>query len=218
MHRALVFTARFLVGFWLVLIIALLSLLIFNAPSVPNLAPFESVSIKAHNSRIYLPNRSFTCTETEQQFLCQTKIQNRPLDLSFTKGTGYNKYDLSNCRVLYNGQPANCQRWGGNYAPILAFSFEITGLNLNSQQLQEIKQKNWAINIFMPLGETGLMRISLWLSVAAGISIAFLTSLHPKLRRAQLTKLLACLGSGLGTTLLVMLLFTVLLLWLGYAD
>jgi hypothetical protein len=218
MHRASVFfTARFVVGFWLALIIALLSLLIFNAPSVPNLAPFESVSIKAHNSRIYLPNRSFTCTETEQQFLCQTKIQNRPLDLSFTKGTDY-KYNLSNCRVLYNGQPANCQRWRENYAPILAFSFEMTGLNLNSQQLQQIKQKNWAINIFMPLGETGLMRMGRWLSVAAGISIAFLTSLHPKLRRAQLTKLLLCLGSGLGTTLLTMLLFTVLLLVLGYAD
>ena len=42
MHQALLFLSRFSVGLWIVLVGAFLSLLLSNAPNVPNTAPFAS--------------------------------------------------------------------------------------------------------------------------------------------------------------------------------
>uniref|UniRef100_UPI00286D2A1A hypothetical protein n=1 Tax=Chamaesiphon sp. OTE_75_metabat_556 TaxID=2964692 RepID=UPI00286D2A1A len=104
MRRTTLFLSRFMIGLWVMLIISFVSLLIFNAPSVPSKTPFASVSIQPNSgSIVYLPNQIFTCTETKEQFQCQTKIQARLLDISLTKGRDY-KYFLSNCRALYDGR------------------------------------------------------------------------------------------------------------------
>lgn len=199
MRRAVLFLSRFIFGLWIVLVVAFLSLLLFNAPSVPDTAPFASVSIKAENNRtVYLPNRIFTCNETEQQFQCQTTIQNRLLDLSLTKGTDY-KYYFSGCRTLYDGQPVGCQKTGQTYAPILADIYEITDLELSLQQLQEVEQEYWGINTLMQLGELRLMWIVGALSLAAGISAAFLAWFHS----GRFTKAFTSFACGLGMHSLV---------------
>lgn len=194
MRRAVLFLSRFVLGIWIVLVIAFLSLLLSNAPSVPDTAPFASVSIKTKaSSIIYLPNRIFTCTETEQQFQCQTTIQNLLLDLSLTKTSNY-KYSFSNCRAFYNEQSIGCREIGQTYAPILSGSYEITDLGLSPPQLQEVKQKYWGINTLMQLGEIGLMRIGTGLSLAAGISAAFLAWFHP----GKFSKAFASVACGFG--------------------
>lgn len=193
MPQAVLFLSRFLFSLWIVLVGAFLFLLLCNAPSVPN-TPFASASINTNNSSdIHLPNRIFTCTETEQQFQCQTKIQNRLLDLSFTKGSDY-KYGLSNCRALYDGQSVGCQETGQTYAPMLKSIYEITNLGLSPQQSQAVKQEYWGINALMQWGELRLIRISTGLSLAAGISIAFLAWLHP----GKFSKAFAGFADGFG--------------------
>ncbi len=179
MRRAVLFLSRFVFSLWIVLVGAFLSLLLSNAPSVPN-TPFASVSIKTEYSTIYLPNRIFTCTETGQQFQCQTEIQDSLLNLSLTKGSDY-KYDFSNCRALYDGQSVGCRERGQTYAPILSEMYEITGLGLSPQQIRAVQQEYWGINALMQLGELRLLWISTGLSLAAGISGAFLTWFHPGL-------------------------------------
>ncbi|NJR52558.1 MAG: hypothetical protein HC780_26285 [Leptolyngbyaceae cyanobacterium CSU_1_3] len=178
MPQAVLFLSRFLFSLWIVLVGAFLFLLLSNAPSVPN-TPFASASINTNNSPdIHLPNRIFTCAETEQQFQCQTTIQNRLLDLRFTKGSDY-KYSLSNCRALYDGQSVGCQETGQTYAPMLKSMYKITNLGLSPQQSQAVKQKYWGINALIQWGDLRLIWISTGLSLAAGISIAFLAWLHP---------------------------------------
>ena len=194
MRRAVLFLSRFAISLWIVLVVAFLSLLMLNAPSVPNLTPFAGISIKTPNSSIiHLPNRTFTCTETEQQFQCQAKIQNRLLDLSLTKGSDY-KYDLSNCRARYDKQSVSCQETGQNYAPILSRMYQITGLGLSAQQLQAVKQKYWGINALMQTGELRLMWISTGLSLAAGLSAAFLVWFYP----GKFSKAFTSLACGFG--------------------
>ncbi len=194
MRQTVLFLSRFWISLWTVITISFLSLLIFNAPNVPNTAPFVSISIAAGNgSTLYLPNRIFDCAETDQQFQCQTKIQNRLLNLTLTKGSNY-KYDLSNCRALYDKQPIGCQETGQTYAPILAKMYEVTDLKLTPQELQAVQQKYWGINTLIQLGELRLMWISMGLSLAAGLGAAFLAWLHP----GKFSKAVASLACGFG--------------------
>lgn len=199
MSRAVLFLSRFVISLWVVLVVAFVSLLLFNAPSVPNTTPFASVSIKTKNNpTIHLPNRIFTCTETGQQFQCQATIQDRLLDLSLTKGSDY-KYYFSNCRASYDSKSVGCQKVGQTYAPILSETYEITDLELNPQQLRAVEQEHWGINIIMQLGELRLHWISTGLSLAAGIGAAFLAYLHP----GKFSKAFASFACGFGMNHLV---------------
>lgn len=198
MRRAVLFLSRFLLSLWIVLVGAFLLLLLPNAPSVPN-TPFARVSIRTeHNSTISLPNRIFTCTETAQQFQCQAELQNRWLDLTLTKGKDY-KYNFSSCRALYGRQAVGCQDKGLTYAPILSQMYEITNLGLSPQQLQAVQQQYWGMNALVQLGELRLLSISAGLSLAAGMSAAFFTWLHP----GNLSKGFASLACGCGMYQLV---------------
>ncbi|GAB4386007.1 MAG: hypothetical protein Kow00121_51740 [Elainellaceae cyanobacterium] len=198
MHRPVLFLSRFALSLWIVLVTAFLSLLLTNAPSVPT-TPFASVSIASDSSSaVYLPNRIFTCTETDQQFQCQAEIQDRLLDLHFTKGIDY-KYDFSSCRASYDGRSVGCQKTGLTHAPILAGIYEITNLELSLQQLQAVQQQHWGINTIMELGELRLLWISTGLSLLAGISVAFFAWFHPGL----LSKGFASIACGFGMYQLV---------------
>ncbi|MBW4563370.1 MAG: hypothetical protein KME32_19925 [Mojavia pulchra JT2-VF2] len=194
MRRAVLFLSKFVISLWTILVVSFLSLLIFNAPNVPNTAPFAEVSIKTNNgSTIHLPNRIFNCTETGQEFQCQANIQDRLLKLTLTKGSEY-KYDLSNCRALYNNQPIDCSEKGQTYAPIIAKIYEITNPELTPQQLQAVRQKYWGINALKQFGELGLMWISTGLSLVAGLNAAFLAWFYP----GKLSKAFASLVCGFG--------------------
>jgi hypothetical protein len=181
MHQVLLFASRFIQSLCVVLVGAFLSLLLSNAPNVPVNTPFASVSIKAENSSaVYLPNGIFTCTEIGQEFHCQTKIQGRFIKLNLAKGIN-SKYELSNCRALYDGESVGCRETGQTYAPILSKTYEITDLKLSSQQLQAVRQEYWGINVFQKLGELPLLWFITGLSLAVGISATFFTWLHPNL-------------------------------------
>jgi len=170
---------------------------VFNAPGVPN-TPFASVTISTgQGSPIYLPNRSFSCVETAQEFQCQAEIQNRVLTLSMTKGINY-KYDLRNCRAQYDDQAVVCSEKGLAYAPMLAEMYELA-LDLPPQQRQALQQKYWGINALMALGELRLFWISTALSLIGGFSLAFLTWLYP----GSLSKGFASLVCGLGVYRLI---------------
>ena len=199
MRRTGLFLARFAIALWIVLISAFTFLLVFESPSLPN-TPFASVSIQAGNdSSIRLPNRIFTCTETDSQFQCQTEIENRPLDLTWTKGSNY-KYELSNCQAIYAGQAFGCEMTGGDFVRGWQFHYTITSnLGLSSQQLQALKQEFWGINALMRVGEVRLFWLSTGLSIAAGITAAFLAWMHP----GNLSKAFASFVCGYGTYRLV---------------
>lgn len=193
MHRRMLFMAKFLLGFWIVITAGFLVLLLSNAPSVPVNAPFASVSINAgENALIYLPNPSFNCTETEQEFQCKIEIQNQLLDLAWDKGNDY-LYDLTNCRAQYDGQSVDCQATGQEYAPITAYTFEISGLALSPQELQAVRQEYRGINILMQ-SEFRLFWIVTGISLIGGIGSAFLTWFYP----GPFSKAFASFATGLG--------------------
>lgn len=199
MRRTVLFLSRFLVGLWIVLAVSFLCLLVFNAPNVPSKTPFAGISIKTENSStIHLPNRIFNCTETGQQFQCQTNIQDRLLELSFTSSSHY-KYELSDCRALYDKQAIGCSEIGQTYAPMLSKLYEITDLKLSPQQLLAVKQKYWGVNALAQLGELRLMWIGIGLSLAAGLSVALLVWFYP----GNLSKAFTSLACGFGVYRLV---------------
>ena len=179
MRRALLFLSRFVLSLWAILVVAFLILLLSNAPNVPISAPFAGVSINpGDGSSIYLPNRIFSCAETEQNFQCQATLQGQQLDLVLDKGSEHAR-DLRNCQAQYDSRSVGCQETGMTYAPILANNYEVTHLRLSPQALQAIQQKYKGINTLKQLGEIRLFRISSGLSLAAGISAVFFTWLHP---------------------------------------
>ena len=200
MPRAVLFLSRFLLSLWIVLVSAFLGQLLSNAPNAPGI-PLASVSINTGgNSTVYLPNRLFNCTGTEQQFQCQTEIQERQLSLSFTQGSDYSNYpyDLGVCSALYDGQEVSCRQisdW-----PILGLStYEIRDLGFSQKQLQAEKQKYWGINLLLELGEPGLSRISTGLSLVGAICVALFAWFHPGL----LSKTFTSFACGFGMYLLV---------------
>ena len=198
MRRAVLFLARFILGLWTVLVGAFLFLLLSNSPFVPDV-PFGTISINAEpNATVHLPNRIFTCTETEQQFQCQAEIQNRSLDLSWEKGNEY-QYALENCRAWYGGQSVGCE--GGIMSLVLGLpdSYEVRDLGLSPRQLQAVQQEYWGINTLVELGEVRLLLISSGLSLVAGISVACLAWLKP----GVLSKGFASFACGWGMYLLV---------------
>jgi hypothetical protein len=199
MHQAVLFLSRFVISLWAVLVVSFLSLLIFNAPNVPSTVPFAGVSIQSNNgSTIHLANRIFNCIETGVEFQCQTNIQDRLLKLNLTKGSEY-KYDLRNCRALYNNQSIDCSQTGQTYAPILADIYEITNLELSPQQLQALKQEYWGVNALMQFGEMGLMWMSAGLSLVTGLNAALLSWVYP----GKLSKVFTSLVCGFGMYRLV---------------
>lgn len=197
MRPAVFFLSTFVISPWTILVISFLSLLISNAPNVPHTAPFAGVSIRPDiESIIHLPNRIFNCTQTDQEFNCQTKVQGRLLNLNLTKGSQY-KYDLSNCRALYNNQSVGCLETGpGNapYAPIISKIYEISNLKLNPQQLNAVRQEYWGLNTLMELGQTRLMWISIGLSLVASFNAGFLAWFYP----GKLSKAFTSLICGFG--------------------
>ncbi len=203
------------------LLIGFVSLLMFNAPSVPSKTPFASVSISTKSSStnsssiVYLPNQIFTCTETKEQFQCQTKIQARLLDLSLTKGRDY-QYDFINCRALYDGQSVGCREVGQTYAPVASELYKITDPGLSFQQLRALKQEYWGINMLMPLSEDRLISICTELSLVTGIIVAFFVWFHP--RNFGFTSFAGGIACGFVTAALASLLFFLMLLQLGYID
>ena len=198
MRRAVLFLSRFILGLWIVIVGAFLFLLLSNSPFVPDV-PFDSVSINAEPiATVHLPNRIFTCTETEQQFQCQAEIQERSLDLSWEKGNEY-QYDLENCRAWYDGQSVGCEDRETILAMRLFNSYEVTDLGWSPQQLQAVQQEYQVINALVELGEPLLLLIGTGLALVAGISVACLAWLKP----GSLSKGFASFACGWGMYLLV---------------
>ena len=193
MRRAALFLARFLLGLWTVLVGAVLFLMLINDPSVANV-PFARIAIEAEPiATVHLPNRIFTCTETEQQFQCQAEIQARSLDMSWEKGNEY-QYQLINCRAWYGGQSVGCEGGGAILAMEIHDSYEVTDLGLSPRQLQAVQQEYWGINTLVELGEVRLLLISTGLSLVASIIVASLTWLQP----GPLSKAFASFACGFG--------------------
>ena len=198
MRRAVLFLSRFILGLWIVIVGAFLFLLLSNSPFLPDV-PFDSVSINAEPiATVHLPNRIFTCTETEQQFQCQGEIQARSLDLSWEKGSEY-QYQLINCRAWYDGQSVGCEVRGTLLAMGLSDSYEVKDLGLSPRQLRAVQQEYWGINTLVELNEPPLLLISSGLSLVAGISVACLAWLKP----GVLSKGFASFACGWGMYILV---------------
>ncbi|MEM6518167.1 MAG: hypothetical protein AAF722_02415 [Cyanobacteria bacterium P01_C01_bin.70] len=193
MRRTRLFLFTVLLGLWLALFGAFLFLLGFEARSGGIDVPFAGISIHAEpNTTIHLPNRLFTCTETDQQSQCQTDIQGRPLVIVLEKSSNS---ELSHCQAQYDGNSLVCLSWGLNYAPLLSESFELTGLGLSPQQLETLQQKYWGTNQLLTLSDRKLMKISQWLAIAAGVIAAYFAWFYP----SRLSRGLAIVTGGLIT-------------------
>lgn len=137
--------------------------------------PIGEVSISARPAAaISLPNRIFTCVETEQQLQCQADIQGRSLRLELAPD-GPNNPDLHSCQAQYDGQSVGCKR----KMPLFPESFEVRDLGLSPQQLQAVRQKYWGLRTLLALREHHLLLISSGLSVAGGAIAAYFAWSHP---------------------------------------
>lgn len=197
MWRTGLFLSRFAIALWSVLTIAFLMLLMSNAPSVPENAPFASLSIREEGSIAYLPNRIFRCVSENKQFECQAEIQNRLLEvnLSHSSQSGFADYYFSGCSASYDGKSIGCENRGSTHAPVLAQIYEVKNLGLNSSELRSLQQQYWGMNLLSQLGEVRLFWISTGLSVAAGLIAASFAWQCPN----KLTKTFASLFCGFGT-------------------
>ena len=192
------FLSRFAIALWMALAISFLMLLMSNAPSVPNNAPFASLSIREKNSIVHLPNRIFRCVSENKQFECQTEIHNRLLqvNLSYSNQHQFGDYHFSECNAFYDGKSIDCENQGSTYAPVIAQIYEVKNLDLSASELRSLQQQYWGINLLSQLGEVRLLWISSGLSVAAGLIAASFTWQCPN----KLTKIFSSLFCGFGAS------------------
>lgn len=197
MRRTGLFLSRFAIALWAALTIAFLLLLTSNAPRVPQYTPFASLSIRTESSIVYLPNRIFRCTRKNQQFECETDIQNRLLKVNLTSSqqSELNSYYFNSCNAFYDGKSIDCENVGSTYAPIIAQIYEVKNLGLSPTGLRSIQQQYWGINLLMQLGEIRIFWIGTGLSIAAGLIAASFAWQWPN----NLTKTFVCLVCGVGT-------------------
>ena len=182
--------------------------------------PFALVSINpGDDSKLYLPHQTFSCEETELQFYCQTKIQDRLLDLNLTKKSD-NPFNIRDCFAAYGGQTVSCRGFWG--VPVEGlYTYEITGLGLSPPQLQRVQQKYWAINILMRWSEDQLIAIgNVILSLIAGMAVACFTSfwLYTGQLISDFVRSFISLTTGIIIFGLSWYFFLFMLLSLGYAD
>lgn len=192
MRQMRLFLSTFALSLWILLFGTFLFLLMFEAREGGVSMPMAGVTIRAESAAaIPLPNRIFTCIETEQQTQCEADIQGRPLRLvlvpSKMPGSG-----LNDCQAQYDGRPVACQGKGLEYAPMLSQAFEVTNLGLSPQHLQSLRQKYLGMRVLLALGERRLLRISSGLSIAAGAIAAYFAWFHP----SWLSKGLASIAWG----------------------
>ncbi|MGI8934881.1 MAG: hypothetical protein ACR2FS_12490 [Phormidesmis sp.] len=197
MRRVGLFLSRFSLGLWVALVCASAFLLLFNAPTAPD-APFSSVAIAAKPD-VYLPTRIFDCIATDQQFQCETAIQNRSLTVTWQKG-GAAQNDLfnppypENCEAVYDGQAVGCNSKGMGSVLNQPDRYEVTELGLSAQQLRAVRQKYWGVNTLQKLSEPRLMRVGIGLALLGGVSAACFAWLQP----GWLSNLFVSLACGFG--------------------
>ena len=198
MQRIGLFLARFLLGLWIALSCAFVFLLLSNAPTVPDV-PFSSMAIATPPGRIYLPTRSFDCTETDQQFQCEIALQNRPLVLTWQKDgelqDGTRPYP-KNCEATYDGQAVGCSHRGMSSVIGSPDQYEVTDLSLRPQQIRAVRQRYWGVNTLERLGEPGLMKIGIGLALLGGTSMA--CACFVWIQRGLLSSLFISLACGFG--------------------
>ena len=190
MRRTRLFLSRVLLGVWIALFGTFLWLLVVEARGGGLDVPFAGISIQAEaNATVYLPNRIFTCTETDPPSRCQADLQGHSLVVTLEP---LPDSSLSHCQAHYDGQPAVCEGVGADYAPIYSESFAITGLELSPKQLQSLRQQYWGTDLLLTLGEPNLLQISQWLSIVAGVIAGYCAWVYP----SRLSKGLASVTWG----------------------
>lgn len=180
MRSLRLFLSIFLLSFWVMLLGSFLFAIAFESREGGVKMPMAGVAIRPETgfAAIDLPNRIFTCTETtSQQEQCQATIQGRPLVVTIEQASDAGiTYD---CQAQYDGQPVDCKNVGEEYAPMLSPSLEVTGLALDPQAFQRVRQKYWITQTMMKAGEPRLLRISGVFSFLGGVISAYLVWFHP---------------------------------------
>ena len=193
MPRLRLFLSRFVLSLWLLLFSAFVCLLLFESRGGGVTVPMGEVSIFDSAGATVLPNRIFTCTETEQQARCQATVQDRSLVFTLTPKKSSNaEFSLRDCQATYDGQAVRCRSVGFDYAPALAESIEIEDLSLSLQQQQALRKKYWGVRTLQALSETRLLQISSGLSIASGAIAAYFAWFYS----SRLTKGLASIACG----------------------
>lgn len=193
------FLSRFTSGLWIVLVSTFLWLLISEAPHF-HTTPFGWLYIKAQPDLVVrLPNHLFTCTEGST-WQCQAQIQNRSLELSWDKTGKDTKYNLSNCRALYDGQTVSCQEIECGFLWELNESYNFyeiqNDLGLSSQQLQTLQKKYWLFNRLTELSGQQLLQISHGVAWATSFFALFFVWFHPN----KLAKIFSSIVCGVGVS------------------
>ena len=153
-------------------------------------APFSSMAIASEPNSVYLPTQRFDCTETDQQFQCETTIQRRPLVLTWKKG-GASQDALTsrpypkNCEAVYDGQAVGCNSQGIGSVIGQPERYELTDLGLSAQQIRAVRRKYWSANTLQKLSEPHLISIGTGLALFGGVSAACFVWFQPGLLSSQ---------------------------------
>jgi hypothetical protein len=187
------------IALWLILATTFLALLIAESPSLA-LTPFASVEIQHGKGRIvHLPNRIFDCTQGATQWQCSASISEQPLEMTWSYPP-QSPNELGDCRATYAGKAISCESSGADYVRGLQYRYKLwDDLGMSASQLAGLRRQYWGINLLMQFRETGLLALSLLLSVAGGVLVA-LGAWHSPGRWAKAIASFAC---GIGMALLV---------------
>lgn len=168
MRRMVRFFLYFTIAVFTTLMITFIAALAYYAP-MPIGGRIAGLQIQS----VFIPGRSFSCTQAGQQDRCQISLFDRPLELNLTSTS----QEVKQCQITYAGQTATCKGDFhrliiGGWMPVVETQ---SNLGLTTSQQATLREQYPQRNFFMySIGESRLLQLATAIAIAAGV-LAFLS-------------------------------------------
>lgn len=168
MRRMVRFFLYFTIAVFTTLMITFIAALAYHAP-MPIGGRIAGLQIQS----VFIPGRSFSCTQAGQQDRCQIALFDRPLELNLTSTS----QEVKQCQITYAGQTATCKGDFhrliiGGWMPVVETQ---SNLGLTTSQQATLREQYLQRNFFMySIGESRLLQLATAIAIAAGV-LAFLS-------------------------------------------
>jgi hypothetical protein len=168
MRRMVRFFLYFTIAVFTTLVITFIVVLAHHAP-MPIGGRIAGVQIQS----VFIPGRSFSCTQSGQQDRCQTSLFDRSLEVNLISIP----QEVKQCQITYAGQTATCKGDFhrliiGGWMPVVEAQ---SNLGLTTSQQATLREQYPQRNFMMHrIGESRLLQLATEFAIAAGV-LAFLS-------------------------------------------
>jgi hypothetical protein len=221
-HKAAKFLVRMAIGCFLILLLALGSMMVRVAPAWVG-TPIASLLLSPNNRfELRIVGYDFDCSSQTVAVntvdRCTIRLQNRPLEMTLTHAKSFQAFETQGivCQASFAGKAIPCEV-GFDYATGNIPNVMIKdSLGLSSADLQALRQQHFLSQISDP----DWMNVVLGIAIAAGFLAVLATCFDLQFLRSRnrLVQVFTIFGSACGAFITFWYVSLISVLALGFAD